>query len=189
MNSDRPIRRPARLHAKLYIYRKQSEKLWWCAIPYRDDTGERRQRRRRFRDRAHGSKARALKAASQWRDHQLQRPEVRIAMGDHRPLTLYSEANRNRAAGNANPFGLVGVTATFRKKPLGGNFSVTANRGRKRWFSMLRYGPYGAFRRAVAQRCQWLGIDLPGETELRERFQGWQQHNSKQLEQHGLPLW
>ncbi len=107
-------------------------------------------------------------------------------MGDRRPLVLYAGDDSGRIGDGGNPFGLVGVTATFREKPLGGNFSVTANRGRKKWFSMRRYGGYGAFRRAVLQRCKWVGAPVPDDDELRHRYQQWARDNETRLRRHGL---
>ncbi len=184
--TERAIKRPPRLHPYLYVYRNEIEEYWWCAVPYRNKNGQRRQRRRSFRDSAYGSSATALHHAQTWRDEQIRNPEVRIAMGDRRPLTLYARKDRSGLGGGDNPFGLVGITATFREQPLGGNFSVTANRGRKKWFSMRRYGTFGAFRRAVAQRCEWLGIPTPSDTELYKCYWPWVERNRQLLHNHGL---
>ena len=99
---------------------------------------------------------------------------------------IYAGDDSGHIGDGGNPFGLVGVTATFREKPLGGNFSVTANRGRKKWFSMRRYGGYGAFRRAVLQRCKWVGAPMPDDDELRRRYQQWARDNETRLRRHGL---
>ena len=184
--TERAIKRPPRLHPYLYVYRNETEEFWWCAIPYRNKDGQRRQRRRSFRDSTYGSSARALHQAQTWRDNQIQNPEVRIAMGDRRPLVLYARKDRSDLGSGDNPFGLVGITATFREQPLGGNFSVTANRGRKKWFSMRRYGTFGAFRKAVAQRCEWLGIPTPNDAELHKCYRPWVEHNLEVLRSHDL---
>lgn len=184
--TERAIKRPPRLHPYLYVYRNQIDEFWWCAIPYMNENGRRRQRRRTFRDSDYGSSAQALHQAQTWRDEQIKNPEVRIAMGDRRPLVLYARKDRSDLGSGANPFGLVGITATFRDQPLGGNFSVTANRGRKKWFSMRRYGTYEAFRRAVAQRCEWLGIPTPPEAELHRRYRPWAERNLDLLQRHDL---
>ncbi|MCU5788747.1 hypothetical protein, partial [Alloalcanivorax marinus] len=137
------------------------------------------------RARRYGSRVAALHEARRWRDAALDDPAVRAAMGDRRPLMLYA-GDDGEAPEGGNPFGLVGVTVTFRDKPLGGNFSVTANRGRKKWFSMRRYGGYGAFKRAVIQRCQWVGVPVPDEEELRDRYDRWAERNREVLRRYGL---
>lgn len=183
-----PVKRAPRVHSFLYIYRNHTGEFWWCAVPWLDGHGRRRQRRRSFRDRRYGSKAAALEQARQWRDQAIDDPAVRAAMGDRRPLMLYAQ-NEDEVPDRAdqrNPFGLVGVTVTFREKPLGGNFSVTANRGRKRWFSMRRYGGFGAFKRAVVQRCQWVGAPVPEDDELRQRYDRWANRNRDLLRRYGL---
>ena len=63
---------------------------------------------------------------------------------------------------------------------------VTANRGRKKWFSMRRYGGYGAFKRAVLQRCKWVGAPIPDDQELRHRYDQWARDNETRLRHHGL---
>src|SRR5699024_6381084 len=123
---ERAIRRQPRIHSFLYVYRNDTAEFWWSAIPYVDPAGRRRQRRRSFRDHRYGSKNQALRAAQHWRNEQIKHPEVRAAMGDRRPLVLYACENLQGRHPGENPFGLVGVTATFRERPLGGNFSVTA---------------------------------------------------------------
>ncbi|MFP1682609.1 hypothetical protein ACLD0W_08850 [Alloalcanivorax sp. C16-1] len=180
-----PVRRTPHVHSFLYIYRNHSGEFWWCAVPYLDRHGRRHQRRRSFRDRRYGSRVAALHEARRWRDAALDDPAVRAAMGDRRPLMLYA-GDDGESTESGNPFGLVGVTVTFRDKPLGGNFSVTANRGRKKWFSMRRYGGYGAFKRAVIQRCQWVGVPVPDEEELRSRYDRWAQRNRDVLRRYGL---
>lgn len=183
---EKAIKRPPRIHPYLYVYRNRAGQFWWCAVPYVDPSGRRRQRRRSFRDSRHGSRIRALREAQRWRDQQISHPEVRAAMGDRRPLMLYASDTLGDLGRGDNPFGLVGVTATFREKPLGGNFSVTANRGRKKWFSMRRYGGFEAFRRAVMQRCKWVGTPMPPEEDLRHRYRHWAQRNHELLRRHGL---
>lgn len=183
---EQAIKRKPNVHAFLYIYRNHASGFWWCAVPYVDSQGRRRQRRRSFRDARLGGKSEALKAARAWRDQAITDPRVRVAMGDRRPLVLYAGDDSGRIGDGGNPFGLVGVTATFREKPLGGNFSVTANRGRKKWFSMRRYGGYGAFKRAVLQRCKWVGAPVPDDDELRHRYQHWARDNAARLRRHGL---
>lgn len=183
---EKAIKRPARIHALLYIYRNRSSGFWWVAVPFVDAGGRRRQRRRSFRDSRYGSEQKALRAARCWRDEQIALDEVRAAMGDQRPLTLYADAPSEHPGSRHNPFGLVGITPTFRQKPLGGNFSVTANRGRKKWFSMKRYGVFGAFREAVIQRCRWVGAAVPPDEELQRRFQPWAERNRELLRRHGL---
>ncbi len=183
---EQAIKRKPNVHAFLYIYRNHAGKFWWCAVPYVDAQGRRRQRRRSFRDGRLGGKAEALTAARAWRDQAITDPRVRVAMGYRRALVLYAGDDSGRIGDGGNPFGLVGVTATFREKPLGGNFSVTANRGRKKWVSMRRYGGYGAFRRAVLQRCKWVGAPVPDDDELRHRYQQWARDNEARLRRHGL---
>ncbi|KAF0804014.1 hypothetical protein A6D6_03479 [Alcanivorax xiamenensis] len=173
-----------KIHPFLYVYRSREDDFWWCAIPYVDKRARRRQKRCTFRDSKFGSTEAALYQARLWRDRQIQRPEVRAAMGKHRPLILCSTDELDRMSETRNPFGLVGITATFRDKPLGGNFSVTANRGRKKWFSMRRYGGYGAFRRAVEQRCRWVGEPMPDEEDLKRRYQHWARRNRDTLISH-----
>lgn len=183
---EKAIKRPARIHAHLYIYRDRAACFWWVAVPFVDAGGRRRQRRRSFRDSRYGSEHRALREARRWRDGQIALAEVRAAMGDQRPLTLYASQTPDNPGPRGNPFGLVGVTPTFRQKPLGGNFSVTANRGRKKWFSMKRYGVFGAFRQAVVQRCRWVGTAVPSDEELQRRFRPWAERNRELLRRHGL---
>ncbi len=183
---EQAIKRKPNVHAFLYIYRNHAGQFWWCAVPYVDAQGRRRQRRRSFRDRRLGGKSAALQAARAWRDQAITDPRVRLAMGDRRPLVLYAGDDSGRLDEGGNPFGLVGVTATFREKPRGGNFSVTANRGRKKWFSMRRYGGYGAFKRAVLQRCKWVGAPFPDDSELRRRYDHWARRNQVRLRHYGL---
>ena len=76
--------------------------------------------------------------AQAWRDKEIKKSEIKAIMGDCRPLVLLVSEERNQINGRNNPFGMVGVTAAFRKKPLGGNFCVTAHAHRKKWFSMRK---------------------------------------------------
>ena len=46
---EQAIKRKPNVHAFLYIYRNHAGKFWWCAVPYVDSQGRRRQRRRSFR--------------------------------------------------------------------------------------------------------------------------------------------
>lgn len=179
---ERAIRRKVRNHPYLYLYRNEEEEYWWCAVPFINPAGERKQRRRTFHDNDHGSPKRALSLARRWRDRQTKKEEVRRAMGDQRPLKLYAGKG---VIDQRNPFGLVGITVTFRDKPLGGNFSVTANRGRKKWFSIRRYGIYGAYLRAVELRCRWIGIDTPPDEELNRIYDGWLERNRELLKRYG----
>lgn len=183
---EQAIKRSPRLHPYLYIYRSRNGGFWWCAVPYLDRKGRRRQWRKSFRDNHYQARNLALRAAQRWRDLQIQIPEVRMAMGDRRPLVLVETREPGKLGGRNNPFGLVGITATFRKKPLGGNFSVTANRGRKKWFSMRRYGAFGAFKLAVLQRCKWVGASMPPEEDLRARYDRWVQGKLDVMREHAL---
>lgn len=182
---DESVNNTPRVHPFLYIYRNHDGGFWWCAVPYLDRHGRRKQRRRSFRDRRYGSRAAALNEARRWRDVALADPAVHAAMGERRPLMLYARDDQRPHEGG-NPFGLVGVTVTFREHPLGGNFSVTANRGRKKWFSMRRYGGFGAFKRAVIQRCQWVGAPVPDEQEMRDRYDYWASRNRDLLRRYGV---
>ena len=55
----------------LYVYRKEACKFWWCALPYVDEKGRRKQFRKCFRDSRYRDKYAALGAALDWRDAQL----------------------------------------------------------------------------------------------------------------------
>ncbi|UWN48756.1 hypothetical protein ASALC70_00944 [Alcanivorax sp. ALC70] len=100
-----PVKRAPRVHSFLYIYRNHTGEFWWCAVPWLDGHGRRRQRRRSFRDRRYGSKAAALEQARQWRDQAIDDPAVRAAMGDRRPLMLYAQNEDEARTGpiNATP--------------------------------------------------------------------------------------
>ncbi|ASK34563.1 hypothetical protein CEK62_09290 [Alcanivorax sp. N3-2A] len=180
---EQAVRREIQIHPYLYVYRTTTGRFWWCAVPYLDGKGRRRQRRKSFRDDRYHSKRLALIAAQRWRDQQIERPEVRSAMGDRRPLVLV-EKDSSGVGRSDNPFGLVGITASFRKHPLGGNFSATANRGRKKWFSMRRYGAFEAFKMAVEQRCKWVAAPMPSDEELRDRYDPWTRNNKQLLREH-----
>ncbi len=43
---EQAIKRKPNVHAFLYIYRNHAAQFWWCAVPYVDSQGRRRQRRR-----------------------------------------------------------------------------------------------------------------------------------------------
>ena len=60
---EQAIKRKPNVHAFLYIYRNHAAQFWWCAVPYVDSQGRRRQRRRSFRDSRLGGKNAALTAA------------------------------------------------------------------------------------------------------------------------------
>ena len=81
---EQAIKRKPNVHAFLYIYRNHAAQFWWCAVPYVDSQGRRRQRRRSFRDSRLGGKNAALTAARAWRDQAITDPRVRVAMGDRR---------------------------------------------------------------------------------------------------------
>jgi hypothetical protein len=85
-----------------------------------------------------------------------------------------------------NAFGIVGITVNRRNRPWGINVSVTAQRGRKKLFSMRRYGAYEAFRMAVRQRCEWIQVPVPREDELRRRFDHWLQENAGLLDEYDI---
>tara|TARA_A100001391_G_scaffold149645_2_gene107092 strand:- start:4022 stop:4582 length:561 start_codon:yes stop_codon:yes gene_type:complete len=172
------------VHRFLYVYRNDDKAYWWCAVPFLDRTGRRKQRRQRFRDRVLGSKVAALQCATAWRDEQVAMPDVRAAMGDQRRLSLYMPAQV--AIESASATGIVGVTSTFRLHPLGGNFSVTAHRGRKKWFSMRRYGCFKAFALAVELRCAWIGVPMIEQGALTSFYRDWIKRNQENLRQYRL---
>lgn len=177
---DRQIKRPLRVHPFLYIYRHQKRSNWFCLVPYINPDGARSYRRKGFRDRRYGTKVAALAFAQQWRDEQIELAEVREAMGDQRPLRLFTTVSE------ATPFGLVGVKPIFRDKPFGGNMSATAQTGRRRWFSMRKYGVWGAYELAVARRCSWIGAELPARVDLEARFNRWFEGSKERLSMYGL---
>lgn len=170
----------------LYVYRSNSGKFWWCAVPWVDQKGKRHQRRKTFRDSRLGGKDDALRAARAWRDDAMTDPDVLRVQDARKTMSLITVEDPEAIGPRDNPFGLVGITAAFREKPLGGNFSVTANRGRKKWFSMRRYGPLKAFKKAVAQRCKWVGVPMPNDDDLEQRFRGWEKNNRDQLHRYNV---
>jgi len=177
---ERLVKRPPHIHPFLYLYRLHSPALWFCVIPHLDSEGKRKLRRKDFRDRKHGGKDAAFAAAKAWRDEQLTLPEVKAAMGDQRPLKLFTEKTE------ANPFGLVGIRPVQRGKSQDWNITVTAQQGLKKSFSMRRYGIWGAYQRAVYQRCEWIGVDNPNIDDLKVRFNRWLEDNQSLLDLYEL---
>ena len=177
---EKPIRRPARSHPFLYLYRLQSPALWFCVVPYLDAEGKRKVRRKNFRDRKYGGKSSAFSAAKAWRDDQLTLSHVRAAMGDQRPLELFTKVS------TSTPFGLVGIRPVQRGKASDWNITVTAQQGKKSSYSMRRYGIWGAYEHAVAQRCEWIGADPPDRDDLKIRFNRWLEKNRHLLDQYDL---
>ena len=177
---DRQVKRRVERHRFLYIYRQERRSVWFCVVPYMKAGGIKRHKRRTFQDRRYGTKAAALAVAQQWRDEQTELSEVRRAMGDQKALSLFT------AVSEATPFGLVGIKPLFRLKPLGGNMSVTAQKGRKRWFSMRKYGVWEAYEMAVIQRCRWIGAEPPDRADMDARFNRWLEANEGQLTKHEI---
>jgi len=175
------VRRSPKVHPFLYVYRLgHPAALWFCVVPFLDANGEKKLRRKNFRDQKFGGKDKALAAAQKWRDAQVATDEVRQAMGDQRPLRVFTEIS------DATPFGVVGVRPAFRDRPLGGNMCVTAHGGRKRSFSMRKHGLWGAFQMAVEQRCKWIGAETPNRDDLKVRFNQWIGKNDELLEHYEL---
>ena len=178
---DNPPIRP-----NLYVYRNHAGCFWWCAIPYVDSKGRRRQRRRSFRDRKWGSKAASLFAAREWRDEAILDPSVAAARKSGNEMVLIEVNDPEDVDFSGTPFGLVGITVVFRDKPMGGNIVVTANRGRKKWYSMLRHGPMGAYKKAVYQRCKWIKAPVPDDTDLEIRFWHWAENHTDEIDHYGM---
>lgn len=176
--------------SRLYIYRNKSGRFWWCAIPYVDRHGYRKQRRKTFRDARYGSEKAAFLSAKAWRDDALKDPAVIQAQGGRYRMQLVTVEDPEDVDFTGNPFGLSGITVAYRAKQRHAHISVTANRGRKKWFSMHRYGPKEAFRLGVRQRCKWLGIPYPGDmdpvVDLELRFWHWAENHIEELHYYGL---
>lgn len=172
----------------LYIYRKESGRFWWCALPYVDEKGRKRQFRKCFRDKRYQSEQAALEAALVWRDGQLRALKRQGTLGTPPRLRRVSVNELGTLKPQDDSFGIIGITVTRRDKPRGINVSVTAQRGQKKWFSMRRHGAFEAFRLGVRQRCEWIQVPVPNDEELRRRFQHWLQHNMGFLEEYDIAV-
>ncbi|MCH9782271.1 MAG: hypothetical protein K0U65_00105 [Gammaproteobacteria bacterium] len=171
---------------RIYLYRSEGGKFWWCAIPWVDQQGKRRQRRKVFRDKRHGSERAAFLSARAWRDDELKKPAAQLAQGGRKFLTLVTVEDPHDIDFTGNPFGLSGVTVAYREQTNSVHVCVTANRGRKRWFSMRRYGPLEAFKKGVHQRCRWIGVPYPENRDLELRFWHWAENHVDELHRFGL---
>lgn len=167
------------------IYRDKHGRFWWCVVSYVDERGRKRQFRKCFRDRRYQDHQAALEAALAWR--KVHSDALQEAALSALPLRL-RRVPLSQIGSQSDGFGLVGITVAGRQQPRGINISVTAQRGRSKGFSMHRHGAYGAFRKAVHQRCQWIQVPMPKEEELRRRFDCWARHNIDFLEQYGVSL-
>lgn len=172
----------------LYLYRNDIRKLWWCALPYVDERGRKKQIRKSFRDRSLGGNKEAFRAAQLWRDASLSRLGEKALNSSFLKLRRITVKQLATLPAGADSFGLVGITVTSRDQPPGINISVTAFRGQKKWFSMRRHGAFGAFRHAVRQRCQWIQAPMPDDDELRARFECWAKNNTRLLTQYNISL-
>lgn len=171
-----------------YLYRNDRRKLWWCALPYVDERGRKKQIRKSFRDRNFGSSKQAFHAALLWRDANLARLGETALNSSFLKVRRTTVEQLAALPAEADTFGLVGITVTTRDQPPGINVSVTAFRGQKKWFSMRRYGPFGAFRNAVYQRCQWVQAPMLDDAELHARFQCWVKNNVRLLNKYDIRL-
>ena len=169
-----------------YIYRKEACRFWWCALPYVDEGGRRRQFRKCFRDNRYHNQQAALEAAINWRDAQIQALKRRVTLGATPKLRRVSVNELSALNPQDDSFGIIGITVTRRHKPKGINVSVTAQRGQKKWFSMRRHGAFEAFRLGVRQRCEWIQVPVPSDEELRRRFQHWLKNNVRFLEEYDI---
>lgn len=169
-----------------YVYRKEACGFWWCALPYVDERGRKRQFRKCFRDSRYKSTQAALDAAITWRDAQLHALNRRGTLGAPPKLRRVAVNELDTLKPQDNSFGIIGITVTRRDKPKGINVSVTAQRGQKKWFSMRRHGAFEAFRLGVRQRCEWIQAPVPGDEELRRRFQHWLKNNIRYLEEYDI---
>ncbi len=173
-------------HEYRYIYRKAACGFWWCALPYVDEKGRKRQFRKCFRDSHYHNEHAALAAAVAWRDAQIQLLEHQGTLGTPPKLRRVSVNELGKLKPQDNSFGIIGITVTRRDKPKGINVSVTAQRGQKKWFSMRRHGAFEAFRLGVHQRCEWIQVPVPSDDELRRRFQHWLKNNFRFLEEYEI---
>lgn len=169
-----------------YIYRKEACRFWWCALPYVDEGGRRRQFRKCFRDNRYHNQQAALEAAINWRDAQIQALKRQGTLGATPKLRRVSVNELGALKPQDDSFGIIGITVTRRHKPKGINVSVTAQRGQKKWFSMRRHGAFEAFRLGVRQRCEWIQVPVPSDEELRRRFQHWLKNNVRFLEEYDI---
>ena len=170
----------------LYVYRKEACKFWWCALPYVDEKGRRKQFRKCFRDSRYRDKYAALGEALDWREAQLGALKRWGTLGAPPKLRRVSVNELGSLKPKDNSFGIIGITVTRRQKPKGINVSVTAQRGQKKWFSMRRHGAFEAFRLGVRQRCEWIQVPVPSDEELRRRFQHWLENNYRFLEEYDI---
>lgn len=169
-----------------YVYRKEACRFWWCALPYVDEKGHKKQFRKCFRDNRYQDKHAALGAALDWRDAQLRALQRRGTLGTPPKLRRVSVSELGSLKPQDNSFGIIGITVTRRQKPKGINVSVTAQRGQKKWFSMRRHGAFEAFRLGVRQRCEWIQVPVPSDEELHRRFQHWLKNNFRFLEEYDI---
>lgn len=169
-----------------YIYRKQACGFWWCALPYVDEKGRKRQFRKCFRDNRYSDQHAALQAALAWRDAQIRALRRQGTLGAAPKLRRVSVNELSKLKPQDNSFGIIGITVTRRDKPRGINVSVTAQRGQKKWFSMRRHGAFEAFRLGVRQRCEWIQVPVPSDDELHRRFQHWLKNNSRFLKEYDI---
>lgn len=172
----------------LYIYRKETGKFWWCALPYVDEKGRKRQFRKCFRDKRYHDEKAAFEAAMAWRDAQISALKRQGTLGTPPRLRRVSVNELGTLKPEDNSFGIIGITVTRRDKPKGINVSVTAQRGQKKWFSMRRHGAFEAFRLGVRQRCEWIQVPVPNDEELRRRFQHWLKNNARFLEEYDIAV-
>ncbi|MGB0538558.1 MAG: hypothetical protein ACPGJX_14405 [Alloalcanivorax venustensis] len=171
-----------------YIYRKEACRFWWCALPYVDEKGRKRQFRKCFRDNRYHNKRAALEAAVAWRDAQMRALKRQGTLGTPPRLRRVAVNELNTLKAWDNSFGIIGITVTRRQKPKGINVSVTAQRGQKKWFSMRRHGAFEAFRLGVRQRCEWIQVPVPSDEELRRRFQHWLKNNLRCLQEYDIAV-
>ena len=169
-----------------YIYRNETGEFWWCALPYVDEGGRKRQLRKCFRDRRYHDQNIAFRAALAWRNEKMEAMRLQGTMMPSPRLRRVSVDRLGNPATKEHGFGIIGITVNRRSKPCGINISVTAQRGRKKWFSMRRYGAFEAFRMGVRQRCEWIRVPVPREDELRRRFDHWLQENAGLLDEYDI---
>tara|TARA_R100000908_G_scaffold52799_1_gene28145 strand:+ start:1269 stop:1826 length:558 start_codon:yes stop_codon:yes gene_type:complete len=169
-----------------YIYRNETGQFWWCALPYVDEGGKKRQLRKCFRDRRYRNQSMALRAALAWRNEEMDVMRLQGTMMPSPRLRRVPVGCLGDLSAKENAFGIVGITVNRRNRPWGINVSVTAQRGRKKLFSMRRYGAYEAFRMGVRQRCEWIRVPVPREDELRRRFDHWLQENAGLLDEYDI---
>ena len=93
----------------LYVYRKEACGFWWCALPYVDEKGRKKQFRKCFRDNRHQNKNAALAAALAWRDAQLRALKRRGTLGAPAKLRRVSVNELGRLEPQDNSFGIIGI--------------------------------------------------------------------------------